>query len=433
MKFLNLEGLTNYTTKLLDKMAIMLAEKADKNHVHDKSEQMYSYTIDLSDNTYDQDTYYPVVGYPLPTNGFIRIKLAVHLNSGTVPTWSTHGSGFTCSLDLLATSLGWGRTNGNTIILDHSYLWATSNPCGYSQLHNSSRPVLWLRGGGKYFVWSEYEANFDIKTSEYTEYENTVTPTTTYPGIVLNKATITADLNGNASSANNSDTLDGYHGDNYAFIYSNYGANYFNSMDLNDWTRPGEYAIQSGCTNTPTERGEDTWGTIFVVKGLTDRISQYAVFWNESGNPLWHRCLNGSTWSTWLKVRDGGNAATANNATYSNYMAGWSDNRSVNTAPNDYNARFEVKGLKTNSAIGSPDNSAFSTVMGLRAWHDSTGGNSHELAFTGNGQVFQRHGSTDSWGSWNRFYTSDNITCGTSGLTSGSSTLASGNIYLQYE
>ena len=34
MKFLSLEGLTNYTTKLLNKISVMLAEKADKNHTH---------------------------------------------------------------------------------------------------------------------------------------------------------------------------------------------------------------------------------------------------------------------------------------------------------------------------------------------------------------------------------------------------------------
>ena len=230
--------------------------------------------------------------------------------------------------------------------------------------------------------------------------------------------------------ATNSDKLDGYHGDDYVFNYGNYGANYFNSSDLNTWTRAGNYAIQSGCTNTPTERGTDVWGTIFVVKGLSDRISQYAVFWNESGNPLWHRCLNGSTWSAWKRVRDGG---AANSATYSNYITGWSDNRNVNTTPNDYNARFEVKGLKTNSTIGLSTGSTYCTVAGLRAWHDHTGGNSHEIAFDGGGQMYQRHGAQDTWSAWNKIYTSGNITSGTTGLTAGSSSLASGNIYLQYE
>lgn len=230
--------------------------------------------------------------------------------------------------------------------------------------------------------------------------------------------------------ATEADKLDGYHGDNYMLNYGTYGAGYFGSYDLNTWIRAGNYAIQSGCTNTPIERGEDIWGTILVVKGLSDRISQYAVFWNESENPLWHRCLNGSTWSTWKRVRDGGDAASA---TYSNYIAGWNDNRNVNTVPNDYNAKFEIQGLKTNAAIGYPDNSAFSTVMGLRAWHDHTGGDTHELAFTGNGQIFQRHGAVDSWTSWNKLYTSENLTYGTSELVSGTSSLATGNFYFQYE
>jgi len=114
-------------------------------------------------------------------------------------------------------------------------------------------------------------------------------------------------------------------------------------------------------------------------------------------------------------------------------MAGWSDNRYINTIPNDYNGKLEVKGLKSNTSINSPDNSSFSTVLGLRAWHDYTGGDAHELAFTAKGQMFQRHGSTDSWSKWNMVYTSENITYGTSALTPGSSALATGHIYLQYE
>ena len=137
--------------------------------------------------------------------------------------------------------------------------------------------------------------------------------------------------------------------------------------------------------------------------------------------------------SAGIKV-DMANASNyASNAMTANSMSGWIDNRNVNTVPNDYNGKFEVKGLKANTAIGNPDFSSYSTIMGVRAWHDNTGGDSHEIAFTGNGQMFQRHGSTDTWNSWNRFYTSENITYGTSSLTAGSSYLATGNIYLQYE
>lgn len=48
--------------------------------------------------------------------------------------------------------------------------------------------------------------------------------------------------------------------------------------------------------------------------------------------------------------------------------------------------------------------------------------------------IYQRQtGNTSSKSGWHTFYTSENITCGTWSLTPGSSSLASGSIYLQYE
>jgi hypothetical protein len=530
----------NHIISNVDGLQSALDSKANKTHGHSPSDLMYSSAIDLSASTYDQDTYYPVVGEGLSINGFSHIKVAVQLDSGTKPTWSTHDRGFTCNMDLLVVANGWGVTRAQTIALDYSYLWANSNPCGYQQLNCASLPVLWLRGGGKYFVWHDYDTTWNIKTSEFVSHNDTVAPTTTNPGMQFIYSNIYAHLKGNADTATqatnadtvdgfhsgdlqkvmikvpdnsnvleyaenypvihydgtfftyrvyngygepfaeskigsgdyyyyanklddkwitiiavdvrstnmymrsknngvwcdswrnisdggNADRLDNYHGDSYMFNYNNYGASYFGSNDLNKWTRGGSYAIQSDCANAPAGRGTDTWGTILVVRGLSDRVSQYAIFWNESGQPLWHRCLNGSSWTSWVKVRDGGHANT------SLVLSGWNDNRYVNTIPNDYNAKLEVKGLKSNASINSPDNSSFSTVLGLRAWADYTGGDAHELAFTAKGQMFQRHGSTDAWSKWNMMYTSENITYGTFALTPGSSALESGHIYLQYE
>lgn len=84
------------------------------------------------------------------------------------------------------------------------------------------------------------------------------------------------------------------------------------------------------------------------------------------------------------------------------------DSRSVATAPNDYNSQF-IHSFKTNSTIGTPDGSTYSSVVGLRAWFDYTGGNAHELAFTGNGGLFRRHGSTTAWNSWLQIIDSGNI------------------------
>jgi hypothetical protein len=530
----------NHVISNVDGLQSKLDNKSDKTHTHSPSDLMYSSTIDLSESTYDQDTYYPVVGNSLPYTGFCRIKVAVQLNSETKPTWSTHDWGFSCNMDLLVKAGGWGTTGAQSIALDYSYAWTETSPCGFYQLTNDSFPVLWLRGGGKYFVWHDYEATWSIKTSEFTSSGVTISPTKTNPGIQFIYSNIYAHLKGNADTATqatnadtvdgfhsgdlqkvmvkvpdnsnvlayaenypvihydgtfftyrvyngygepfaetkigsgdyyyyanklddkwitiiavdvrstnmymrsknngvwcdswrnisdngNADRLDNYHGDSYMFNYNNYGASYFGSNDLNKWTRGGSYAIQSDCANAPSSRGTDTWGTILVVRGLSDRITQYATFWNESGQPLWYRCLNGSSWTSWTKVRDGGHANT------SLALSGWSDNRYANTIPNDYNAKFEVKGLKSNTSINSPDNSSFSTVLGLRAWADYTGGDSHELAFTAKGQMFQRHGSTDAWSKWNMLYTTENLTYGTQSLTPGSSSLATGHIYLQYE
>ena len=80
------------------------------------------------------------------------------------------------------------------------------------------------------------------------------------------------------------------------------------------------------------------------------------------------------------------------------------DNRNSNTKPNDYNGILNIAGLKGNDKIGLDTNTygPYSCLIGVRGWGDSSGGNAHELAFTGNGHIAHRHGSTTSWGSWNR-------------------------------
>ena len=79
------------------------------------------------------------------------------------------------------------------------------------------------------------------------------------------------------------------------------------------------------------------------------------------------------------------------------YLKSNTDNRSVVTTPNDYNSKFEIKGLKTNSIIGITGGGTYSALLGIRGWTNSSGGNSHELAFDGNGEIFHRHGATTTW------------------------------------
>lgn len=111
------------------------------------------------------------------------------------------------------------------------------------------------------------------------------------------------------------------------------------------------------------------------------------------------------------------------------YLSGWGDTRDATTAPNDYNSKLAVVGIKTPTASGTLDGSNYSTLMGIRGWNDSTGGNTHELAFTGNGALYHRHGATTSWNAWKRIPFGDGTgATGTWGINvTGSSASCTGN------
>lgn len=244
-------------------------------------------------------------------------------------------------------------------------------------------------------------------------------------------------------AAINSYKLDGYYSDSYVFNYGNYGTVYFNSSDLNTWTRAGNYSIQSGCTNVPTERGEDVWGTLFVVKGLEDRISQYAIFWNENENPLWHRCLNGSTWSEWKRVRDNGNADKLDGyhasdlVLLSNFIAGNLGSKTAyysTSVGKDCNSIEDFVALAGGAdGLNYPTANAYYYILTLK-YSDTA---KKQMAFGYKGSVVDdvvfRTYNDGTWTNWKKLYTNSNITYGTNSLTAGNSTLATGSIYLQYE
>lgn len=152
----------------------------------------------------DQNTWYPVVSMnSIPYSGLHHIKCNVQLNSGSKPSWSTHSDGFTVNLDLLVTAFGQGTTYANSICLNNDSNWVTSgaNPAGYSQMGNGSVAVFWLRGGGQYRLYADWDADWTVKTSTYTNNDQSVSPTTSYPGVSINRSTITANIDGNATIA----------------------------------------------------------------------------------------------------------------------------------------------------------------------------------------------------------------------------------------
>ena len=141
--------------------------------------------VDLSAATYDQNIWYTVVGELLPTTGFAGIKVVVNLNSGTKPSWSTHSEGFSVDFHIDTQFSGWGTTPAETIIYSDNYRWCPVSPVSYKQLTAGSRPILYLRGGGKYRVFSTYNASWKIYKDGYTwqsgQYSQSAKPSSTRP------------------------------------------------------------------------------------------------------------------------------------------------------------------------------------------------------------------------------------------------------------
>lgn len=164
------------------------ADTVDGYHAADLFSGGYKTTLDLS--SLNNSLYYPVTGASIPANGYHKIKVSVHLNSGTKPSWATHNSGFTTNVELYTTAYGWGTTHGETIILNDSYNFTNCGQVvGFTQNGFNSTPILWLRGGGQYFVECDYNASWTIRTSLYytygkagDTYTQTVEPQSSYPG-----------------------------------------------------------------------------------------------------------------------------------------------------------------------------------------------------------------------------------------------------------
>lgn len=124
--------------------------------------------VDLSASAYDRDVWYPVVGEALPETGFAGIKVVVNLNSGTKPSWSTHSLGFSVDFHIDTQASGWCVTPGETIIYSDNYAWCPVSPVSYKQLEKGSIPILYLRGGGRYRVFSTYNASWKTYKDGYT-------------------------------------------------------------------------------------------------------------------------------------------------------------------------------------------------------------------------------------------------------------------------
>lgn len=168
----------------------------------DQVELSQYHVVDM--RNYDSGYWHPVtVG--LPKRGYNKIKVSVELNIGDKPSWATHSDGFTCNMEIWAEAHGWGTTNAETICLNYTYSQCNSNPCGWKQLGYPSLGVLFLRGGARYKVWTDFDATFLPHDKTYTwtsegggYTQSTGGPYTSCPGLDFVKNRIYANLEGSA-------------------------------------------------------------------------------------------------------------------------------------------------------------------------------------------------------------------------------------------
>jgi hypothetical protein len=105
-----------------------------------------------------------------------------------------------------------------------------------------------------------------------------------------------------------------------------------------------------------------------------------------------------------------GYASSAGSATTATYLP-YQDTRSTNYTP--YQSGFNTKGwsathLKANTTDGLSDGGNYHASVYIYPWGDSSGGHAHNIAFTDNGNLWMRHG-TSSWSSWSKVWTSGNL------------------------
>lgn len=161
--------------------------------------QVLTWKSQIIDMRNYSESYWHPVTVPLPNLGYNKIKVSVQLNSGDKPSWATHSNGITCNMEIWATASGWGTTDSDTICLNYTYKFCSQNPCGWMQLGSPSLGVVFLRGGSRYTVYTDFDATFTPHNQKYTwssggSSQDTGGPHTSCPGLNFNMGAIRADL-----------------------------------------------------------------------------------------------------------------------------------------------------------------------------------------------------------------------------------------------
>lgn len=331
------------------------SDKLDGVHNGDVTANYYKVngqqTLNLS--ALDSNKWYPCVMTAHPSNTTpIRVTFTDAL-SGHKPSWSTHSSGFSFQFDFEWIGGGWGAISWYLRVYRYAASFGGETACyGLEQRNNRSALVLYMRGGTSYYYRTTDGRSFTVYTSTTnigdSTYPDNVSPRTSkLNDCYLQEAGSrygTCYRATNADNVSNADTVDGYHAN-------------------------GLFTSLANSSNT-----------ISISIGGTTKT---------------------------LTVGYASSAGSAATATYLPYQ----DTRSTDYSP--YQSGFNTKGwsathLKANTTDGLSDGGTYHASVYIYPWEDSSGGHAHNIAFTDNGNLWMRHG-TSSWSSWSKVWTSGNL------------------------
>lgn len=111
------------------------------------------YIVDLRDPAYNRDLYYPVLLSSFSTEYRQAIRVMSTLNAISIPSWASHGGGFSLNAQFQMGGAGWGTIDPEVVTDNFSFSfthWSISPLDQIGQIIESSQPFFYVRGGGYY-------------------------------------------------------------------------------------------------------------------------------------------------------------------------------------------------------------------------------------------------------------------------------------------
>lgn len=134
----------------------------------------------IDTGTLDENTYYPVT-IRMDSKYNNRIEVHTTLGVSRKPSWATHEQGFSVHFVEEVYAFAYGINNKvHRRILSHQFNWTQDKsilPIGrVTQMENSGSEAIYVRGGARYFFYTTKNALPVLRTSDYTDSDQTISP-----------------------------------------------------------------------------------------------------------------------------------------------------------------------------------------------------------------------------------------------------------------